>query len=484
MIHAESYDGRLIGRLGQYPGITNATPNIDALAARGAFFPNTYSTHPICCPSRANMWSGTYSHKCESWNNFKGLETGMWAYPDAVTATYDVSYHGKRDYTTGYHSVMNRIADFLEPLNTRHLPVMNADPAQRVIIREDRDFRCHKGDWDMMDNATAFLESRTDNDKPFFLALNSGLVHAAFITNQYWLEMIPEELVDIPPVDESGHPALKYQQASKAWRNGLDDEMIRKVRRIYFAMCAEMDAIVGAIVNKIDELGLADSTTIIFSSDHGELAMEHQLYYKMSMYDGSVRVPLIMAGPGIIPGRQYDNIASLIDIAPTLCELSGMPPRECFDGESLLPLVRGETDISRNWAYAMYSGVTSNTSSYMLREGDYKYISHRGMPPQLFNLSEDQDELVNLAASEPEVAAAMDKHLSEIVDREATDAIIEDYRKYNFKQFRRQAKNGLYFDSSYSLSENPSSDYQTLMNNAFTGWNEEDEARVDEWLNS
>ena len=65
MIHAESYNGRLIGCLGQFPAISGATPNIDALAARGAMFPETYTTHPICCPSRANMWSGTYTHKCE-----------------------------------------------------------------------------------------------------------------------------------------------------------------------------------------------------------------------------------------------------------------------------------------------------------------------------------------------------------------------------------------------------------------------------------
>ncbi len=483
MIHAESYDGRLIGKVGQYPAIKNATPNIDALADRGAFFPETYCTHPICCPSRANMWSGTYTQKCESWNNYKGLEEGMWTFPDNVTETHDVAYYGKRDYTTGGHSVMNRIADFLEPLNTRHLSVMNEDPAQRFEIEDNNDYRCHKRDWKMVDDIKDFLETRSvDDEKPFFVALNSGLVHAAFVTNKYWLEKIPEDLVDIPAIDESSHPALKYQQASKAWRHGFNEDTVRTVRRIYFAMCAEMDAIVGEIVSKIDELGLNENTTIIFSSDHGELAMEHQQYYKMSMLEGSVRVPLIMAGPGIIPGKRYDNIASMIDMAPTLCDLAGMPKRECFDGESLLPLVRGETTQSRDWAYAMYSGVTTNTNSYMVRKGDYKFIAHSGMPSQLFNVRKDPAELINLLDSEPEVAAEMEQLLNQIVDREATDALIEDYRKHQLKQFRRQAKNGLYYDKSYGLKNNPSSDYDKLMDNTFTGWTAEDEARVDEWL--
>lgn len=483
MIHAESFDGRLLGCLGQYEAMANATPNIDALAARGAIFPETYCTNPICCPSRANMWSGTYTHKCESWNNFKGLEQGMWAFPDNVTDSHDVAYFGKRDYTSGGHSVMARVADFLEPLNTNHLPVMDDDPAQRLEIKDNYDVRCHSYDWNMVDEIKTFLSTRDLNqERPFFVALSADLVHAAFVTNKYWLGKIPEELVDLPCVDESTHPALKYQQDSKAWRHGFDEETVRTVRRVYFAMCAEMDAIVGEIVRAVDEMGLGENTTIIFSSDHGELALEHQQYYKMSMFEGAVRVPLVMAGPGIFPGKRYDNIVSLIDMAPTLCDLAGMPKRECFDGESLLPLVRGETSESRNWAHAMYSGLTSNTNSYMLRRGDYKFIAHRGMPSQLFNVRKDPGELTDLVGREPEIAAAMEQQLNEIVDREATDNLIEEHLKHQYKQFRRQAKNGLYYDDSYGLENTPSSEYEMLMNNAFTGWGEEDEARADEWL--
>ena len=494
MIHMESWDGRMLGCQDLYPAMENATPNIDALATRGTRFANTYCTNPICCPSRANMLSGTYTHECESWNNFKGLETGMWTYDQGLRATHDVKLLGKHtDYLTGHHSVMNRVADMLEPLNTAPRPVMDSDNAQDIYVAPDRDRRSHIRDWEMFDEAAAFLKSKAEETRrppgheaarPFFLCLNPGLVHAAFHTNQYWLEQIPEALVDVPPMDETNHPANVYQQKAKGWRNGFDDATVRLVRRIYFAMCAEADAMVGELVDVLKECGLADDTTVIFSGDHGELAMEHQQYYKMSHFEGSARVPLIMAGPGILAGQVIETPVSLIDIAPTICELSGMPRRECFSGESLLPLARGQTDRSRGWALAMYSGITSNTISYMLRERNYKLIVYEGYPSQLFNLADDPQELNDLAEAEPGRSAEMEKLISSVVDREATFRTWEAYRRHTFAQFQRQAKRGLFWDDSYALRGNPSSDYKTLMNNTFSGWDEEDEARVNQWLAS
>lgn len=488
MIHMESWDGRLLGCQNFHPAMKKATPAIDALAARGTRFANAYCTNPICCPSRANMLSGTYTHECESWNNFKGLETGMWTYCRALRASHDVKLLGKHhDYLTGHHSVMNRVADMLEPLNTAARPVMNDDTAQEIDVAPDRNRRSHVNDWKMFDTAADFLRSKaaeTNHGKPFFLCLNPGLVHAAFRTNEYWLEKIPEDLIDIPPMDASNHPAEVYQRQAKAWRNGLDDETVRRVRRIYFAMCAEADAMIGDLLKTLDDCGLADCTTVIFSGDHGELAMEHQQYYKMSHFEGSARVPWIIAGPGIQAGQVIETPVSLIDMAPTICDLTGLPRRDCFSGESLLPLAKGETDQSRGWALAMYSGVTTNTISHMLRKDDYKLIVYEGYPSRLFNLADDPEELNDLADNEPDRVAELESLLNSQVDREATWRIWEDYRRHAFAQFQRQAKRGLYWDSSYSLRGNPSSDYKTLMNNTFTGWDEEDEARVNRWLNN
>jgi len=481
--HAESWDGRMLGCQGLHPAMAEATPNIDALAAQGTLFQNTYCTNPICCPSRANMLAGVYTHNCESWSNFKGLEQGMWTYHHALHETHDVLLLGKHmDHLTGGHSVMNRVADFLEPLNVNAYPVMNADGAQDVRVDSGRERQFHQHDWDNAHQAIDFIRSRQSGDKPFFISLNPGLVHAAFHTNQYWLDRIPEDLVEVPPTDESRHPVDEYQKKAKAWRHGLSPETVKTVRRIYFAMCAEADAIFGELMDALEGAGLADETTVIFSSDHGELALEHQQYYKMSLFEGSVRVPLILRGPGIIPGQRLETPVSLIDMAPTICELAGLSKRNSFDGESLLPLARGDTSESRGWALATYAGVTSNTISWMLCQGDYKLMVHEGHPSRLFNLKHDPEELHDLMAQEPETAAELLAILDREVDREAAVTTWEEWRKHSFAQFKRQAMRGLYHDNSYALKGNPSSDYSEIVNNALTGWSDEDETRVTDWL--
>jgi arylsulfatase K len=481
--HSESWDGRMLGCQGAHPAMANATPSIDALARRGTLFKNAYCNDPICCPSRASMLSGTYVHKCEAWNNFKGLETGMWTYSQALKKTHQVLLLGKHgDHLTGHHSVMNRVADLIEPLNSAQHPVMECDDAQEYSVDPGRDRRFHVKDWLSADKAIELIRSWRPGDKPFFIVLNPSLVHAAFRTNEYWLAKIPEELVDAPPLDTTNHPANVYQQKAKGWRNGFQEDTVKLIRRIYFAMCAEADAIVGELSTALHDAGIEDDTTFIFSSDHGELALEHQQYYKMSHFEGSARVPLIMAGPGIKTGQVIETPVSLIDMAPTICELGGLEKRECFDGESLLSLARGESSDSRGWALSMYSGVTANTMSWMLVRGDYKLIVYEGYPSRLFNLRQDPQELNDLIEQEPDRAAELLGIIDNAVDRAEIYKVWEDYRRHTFAQFRRQAKRGLYLDSSYSLQENPSSDYMAIMNNACTGWTEEDEARVVEWI--
>ncbi len=481
--HAESWDGRLLGCLGLHPALAGATPHVDRLAAEGTVFQTAYCTNPICCPSRANMLSGTYTHVCESWGNFKGLESCMWTYHRALRASHDVLLLGKHtDYLSGGHSVLNRVTDFLEPLNVSPHPVMDADPAQAYSVDPGEERAFHRADWQLAAQAADFIRERRSGDRPFFISVNPSLVHAAFRTNEYWLGKIPEELVDIPPQDETRHPVDEYQKKSKAWRHGLDDGTVRLIRRIYFAMCAEADALFGEIVSALEASGLADDTVIIFSSDHGELALEHQQYYKMSLFEGSVRVPLVMRGPGIKRGQRIETPVSLVDMAPTICELAGLDPRASFNGESLLSLARGETAASRGWALASYAGVTSNTFSWMVRKGDYKLIVHEGYPSRLFNLRDDPGELDDLVERDPATAAELLAILDAHADRRTTLRNWTEWRRDAFAQFQRQAKRGLYFDDNYALADAPSSDYYAIMNNVFTGWNAEDEKRVADWL--
>ena len=269
---------------------------------------------------------------------------------------------------------------------------------------------------------------------------------------------------------------------TKAWRYGFDAETVRRVRRIYFAMCAEADAMVGAVYEAMLRLGFADDTYFVFSSDHGELALEHQEWYKMSFYEGSVRVPLVMTGPDIPSGQRHVNLVSLIDLCPTFMEMAGLPVRDGLDGRSLLPVATGRTTGSRNTAYACFMGTTLNTSGYMLRRGKWKYVLYVGYPAQLFDMESDPQELNNLCPHQPSIVRELDAELRAMVDVEQTHRDVMAYNKAAFRQWRRQAKRGLYVDGAYALREEPSSDYWQIMDNCLTGYDAEDERTVERWL--
>jgi len=479
--HAESWDGRMLGLSG-HPALRDATPNIERIAHSGALFQNAYCSHPICCPSRANMWSGRYTHNCESWNNYKGLESGMWSLLGELPRTHTLQTFGKLDYMSGGHTQLARLSAWLGPSGINR-PIFDKDPSQSFTVADNDDMRCHEGDWGKVDQAIAFLKEQKESSKPFFLYVSTGLVHAAFRTNRYWLSKIPEDDVDIPPMDEGDHPVRQYQLMAKAWRYGFEDAIVRQVRRIYMAMCAEADAMVGAVYDAMRALGLDDDTYFVFSSDHGEMALEHQDWYKMSMYEGSVRVPLVITGPGIGQEQCFPNLVSLIDLCPTFMEMGGIQERDDLDGESLLPLATGCTTKSRDSAYACFMGCTLNTSAYMLRKDRWKYVVYAGYAPQLFDMEADPEELRDLSGDQPALVAQLDADLRTVVDYDKTHRDWQAYCKEAFRQWRRQAQRGLYVDNSYSLRGHPSSDYWAIMDNAFTGYDQDDEDTVEKWLN-
>lgn len=478
--HAESWDGRMLGTLG-HPALEKATPNIDRIAQSGALFEKAYCSHPICCPSRANMWSGRYTHDCESWNNHKGLEPGMWSLLMELPRTHTLGTFGKLDYMSGGHTQLARLSAWLATSGVNK-PIFDKDTSQCFTVADNDAVRCYKSDWQIVDQAIEFLKKQKGRGKPFFLYVSTLLVHPEFHTNNYWLNRIPEELVDIPPMDHGDHPVRQYQRTAKAWRYGFDEATVRQVRRIYMAMCAEADAMVGALYDAMNESGLSEDTHFIFSSDHGEMALEHQDWYKMSMYEGSVRVPLVFAGPGIRPGQRLPNLVSLIDLCPTLMEMAGLATRQGLAGESLLPLATGQTTVSRDWAYACLTGDTFNTSAYMLRKNRWKYVAYAGYPPQLFDVQNDPRELTDLSKAEPDAVRRLDADLRLIVDCDRTHRHWVAYCQEAFRQWRRQAMRGLYVDGSYALRENPSTDYWKIMDNCFTDYNQGDEEMVKKWL--
>ncbi len=466
-IQADSMDGRAMGCMG-HPSLAGATPNIDRLAAEGVLFENAYTNCPICCPSRASMWSGLYTHRCEAWNNYKGLSKTDPTFVDALAAAgYRTKLTGDMDHISGGHTQRARVSAWTRSAGILR-PNYRMGPPE--VIESD-EARVHAHDWESVDAASKWLrEEAASAREPFFLYLGVNVPHPEFRTSRRYLDLIDESRVELPPVDESPHPVLVYQRVNKNWTYGFEDETVRLVRRIYFAMIAEADAMVGQVLRALDESGLADSTCVFFLSDHGELAMEHRQFFKMSMYEASARVPLIIRPPGARRGLRVRRPVSLIDIYPTLMDVAEARPMNTLDGHSLAADLAGNPSTHPGLVLSQFHDSTCNTGMFMLREGDWKYIAYVGYAPQLFNVEEDPWELRDLSATLPQKAREMDARLHTLVDCEALDRKVKAYDRESFRRWRAEHL--------------AAGDYRKLMSLIFSGWDYLSENECQPWTDA
>ncbi|XP_072814493.1 arylsulfatase K isoform X3 [Vicugna pacos] len=336
LVVSDSFDGRLTF----YPGSQVVKlPFINFMKAHGTSFLNAYTNSPICCPSRAAMWSGLFTHLTESWNNFKGLDPNYTTWMDVMEKYgYRTQKFGKLDYTSGHHSISNRVEawtrDVAFLLRQEGRPMVNLIPKKTKV-------RVMQRDWKNTDRAVNWLRKEGINyTQPFVLYLGLNLPHpypspssgenfgsSTFHTSLYWLKKVSYDAIKIPkwsPLSEM-HPIDYYSSYTKNCTGKFTEKEIKNIRAFYYAMCAETDAMLGEVILALRQLDLLRKTIVIYASDHGELAMEHRQFYKMSMYEASAHVPLLIMGPGIKANLQVSNVVSLVDIYPTMLDLSSDP---------------------------------------------------------------------------------------------------------------------------------------------------------------
>ena len=296
--------------------------------------------------------------------------------------------------------------------------------------------RLHQKDWLQIDNACQFLTSHSEGDPPYFLYPSTNVPHPPFRATQHWLDRINPVAVTLPPYESDLHPVMEYMSVTKNTHGHFTDEEILAIRRHYFAMVAETDAMLGQVLDTLEATGQLDDTYIIFASDHGEMNMEHRQTLKNALYEASARVPLIVAGPGLQQGVISDQLVSLIDLFPTLMDIAGLDHPEGLDGHSLLPLCRGDASDRPDYVFSEYHSNFANTGIAMWRQGPWKYIRYAGYDPQLFNL-DDAEELTNLAQIHPEVVQRLDARLESLVDFDDADHRAKLNDRQNFQTWRQ-----------------------------------------------
>jgi arylsulfatase A-like enzyme len=277
----------------------------------------------------------------------------------------------------------------------------------------------HFSHW-VAERAIDFIGTRRANDQPFFLMANFFDPHHPFGAPAKYRELFDAAKLPLPkgyraPLDTRPAGLRAYAERSQGGQSkgAIDypEDELRAVIANYYAMVAQVDVEVGRILESLAAAGLAEDTLVIFTSDHGEMLGDHSTLLKgPMMYEGAVRVPLILRWPGRIPeGRTLDDTVQWIDLTSTILDAAAVRTFSGQQGASLLPLIDGQAR-GRGWAVCEYrnSGAPAQPPIFttMLRDGDVKLILWHGRPAtdweqdgEIYDLSTDPDELVNLWSS-------------------------------------------------------------------------------------
>ena len=458
----DSMDGRVMRHLGHPAAYT---PNMDRLAALGTSFRNAYCNSPQCAPSRASFWSGRYVHRVQAWNNPGGLPMDA---PTFGTHLQDAGYglhaFGKTDYRVGGHSLKARLTAWIRSANIKR--PHNPRP-QATTVQPDTP-RLHEKDWLQIDNACDFLNDYSQDDPPYFLYPSTNVPHPPFRATPHYLDKIDPAAVTLPPYEPDLHPVMDYMSVTKNTHGHFTDQEILAIRRHYFAMVAETDAMLGQVLDTLEAAGQLNDTYIIFASDHGEMNMEHRQTLKNALYEASARVPLIVAGPGLRQGVVSNELVSLIDLFPTLMDIAGLDHPEGLDGVSLLPLCRGEASDRPDYVFSEYHSNFTNTGIAMWRQGPWKYIRYAGYAPQLFSLDDDPEEIHDLSESHPHIVQDLDARLESLVDFNHADAQAKANDRLNYQTWRQPL-------TPTEIQEALTKSHQGI-------WHPDDDQEIENWL--
>lgn len=441
------------------------TPVIDALAAAGVHCITGICQATVCTPSRASFMTGRYPRTTGCRANGQALAgdevlvSRMFrdaGYLCALTGKQHLApchptacSHTERRGDDGYHRFDwshhpcwhpsndvpgNRYSSWRREHGMTRVPTRHADTPHvqwGVPVRE------HQTTW-CIDRAIAAIDDARCAGRPWFQSINLFDPHHPFDPPEAYLAPYLERLDRIPlPVDRGGAAKTPWEAidrvkayGGKAMPGHLADHEHRLIRAACWAMCDLIDAQVGRLLDHLRTIGQFERTVIIFTSDHGELLGDHGMYLKgPHFYEQSVRVPLILHGPGL-PRMTVAEPVELIDLAPTVCDLAGIPRHPGMQGLSLLPRLRGETATHRDDAYCEFldANFSYDPSPWgtMLRTRTHKVVRFHGRDRAssqglLFDLVEDPDETTD-RWNDPGYAAVRADLTERLCDRIALTA--------------------------------------------------------------
>jgi choline-sulfatase len=412
--------------LGAYGDDAAKTPNIDALANSGAVFERAYCNTPLCAPSRASMMVGELPSDVGCHDNGDEFAASLPTFAHRLRAVgYHTTLIGRMHFIgpDQQHGFEERLTTDVYPADLDMVPDWTLSLDQRLQWYHDADAVFSAGvskatvqqdfDEEVGFRAIRHLNDRVranqaaGDDIPFLMVASFIHPHDPYEPpREHWDRFEGVAILDprnpaAPAADQDPH-THRLRAMSGLDTRDPSIEAVRRARRAYYAAVSYIDDHIGRIQRRLEELGLAENTVIFITSDHGDMLGEKGLWFKMSPYEQSSRVPLIMHGAEeLVPRGRFANPVCLLDLMPTLVELSGAPEASSA-GLSLLESMRRETagttaPEDRDIVIEYLAEGTYRPQITLVR-GQYKYVMCPGDPDQLFDLHHDPDELHNRAA--------------------------------------------------------------------------------------
>jgi choline-sulfatase len=389
-------------------------PNLRRLADHSVRFANAYTASPLCAPARAAFMTGCLPRRTRVYDNAAEFAADMPTFVHHLRrAGYQTALSGKMHFVgpDQLHGFEQRLTTDIYPADFGWTPdyrkpgeridwwyhnlgsVTGAGVAETTSQLEYDDDACHQAKQKLYDLALCH------DPRPWCMTVSFSHPHDPFVARRkYWdlYDGIPElEPPEALSPDQMDPHSRRLIEACDAAATVVSPDHIRHARQGYFASISYVDDLIGQLFEVLEATG--QDPIIVFTSDHGEMLGEHGLWFKMNFLDPSARVPLMISAPGLAP-RLVEAAVSTIDVAPTLCDLAGLPMDQVTpwcDGISLVPLAQGEDRLT---PVAMeYAAEGTVAPMVGLRLGAWKYIRCAADPELLFDLAHDPGERTNLA---------------------------------------------------------------------------------------
>lgn len=403
------------------PGLK--TPNIDRLAKDGVYFPNAVVTSSLCSPSRATILTGQSARNHHVIDNNNSSEAGLIFFPSYLQkAGYQTSFFGK------WH--MGNDTDAPRPgfdhwvsfkgqgtyFPTEALPPQAVARGARQQLNVDGKHVNRTGyiTDELTDYAIDWLEKGRDKSKPFFLYLSHKAVHSDPEPPERYKDQYADLDIHLPasmadtPENNKGKPVWVRNQRN-SW-HGADfpyhtNKKLTDIVRDYYRTLSPVDDSLGRIMAVLRKQGVANDTVIVFYSDNGFLIGDHGLIDKRNAYEPSVRVPMIVYAPGLLPkGQTNTAVVRNLDIAPTFLDIAQVAKPQQMEGRSILPVAENKVSPQdwnkEDFVYEYYWewSFPQTPTTFAIERDRVKYIQYHGVwdTEELYDLNKDPDEMNNL----------------------------------------------------------------------------------------